>query len=614
MSDAAPPIQLPEHIQIQFTQNLAELRRRQPEVADLLERTGIPDFAVPAMGRDGSFTFRMTSNCGRTTWFGGSSMPSISAEAILAEVSATGGSVILPGMMTGQEALVLLQKLPTSAAVFIIEPDAGNLVIAMHLRDYAAALKSGRLVLLPMQLFPEVMKGLFKRFPGYVMPARMVTSPLLAHGEFELIQQRIGELAQTVFSIQEDVSARAREKVAARMSMGISARPRLAIVIPAGGDASLVSHALARAMRELDWPHVLIMQDHPGNMHVSALLSELASFEPELCLVINRTLGQVMGRGQIDVPAISWFLPGASLSREMPESSFGTSIYFASSPTQVSQLSDFGYPSERLAVCPVGLSSISETPIIATLKGPETRISTHVVIAPATDDQPQGSNVTLPSHVRLWNRLQELAQLEACDNKGSAAESLVRQAMHDIGMVGDDPHVVDFFTRAYRERLSPAALHRADEATLSRFAPSPAHFSPDEFCAWSRALRNDRMAEITIESIRVSGLRMVLIPCDFVQRSNCLLEAITLGMAVVIREADNDSNAKSSVFPDLAPLLFHYRSLDELTNAIQRAERVTVATRYETACRVRADHTITKRVEFMVSALRRIHNRSSDCA
>lgn len=606
MPVAAPPITIPVELRSRFQRNLAALSLHQPEVAARLAVTPLPENIVPTVGRDGQMTFRVSSAGGQWAWFGGSSMPSISAAEILAEISGDGGNVILPAVMTGHEPLALLHRAPRTAAVFVVEPQAVNLVMAMHLCDYALAIESGRLIFFPLSTLHADLTALFRRYPGYVMPIRMITSPLLKHGQTEVIQRQIGEAAQTVYSIQNDLMAEAQSRLAACKPGALSPQPRIAVLDAGSGQSSAENmQSIASALGELHWPSVVVIRNHPRRMHTAATLREVAALKPEVFFCINGIGARMTDSVWAEAPTISWFLPEAALVGEVPGKEADRSMIFASSSRQRDMLVDRGFPPEGLAVCPIGLDVAADAITPDESRDRQDPLASCLVIAPAMDDQPQALNVTLHSHVRLWNRLKEMAGFEAAENDRRETDSSVRQAMHDIGMTGADPNVVDFFARVFVERLLPAAHLRMAQAELGRFAPATRAWSPEAFREWALARRGRSTSELTARAAPDSTVSLAIIPCDFAQKALCVLEALAVGMAVILHVTTNDAVSESLDFPDLSPLIFGYRSQSDLADAIGRAAAVCVATRTEIARRTRTAHTMTKRLEFMIMTLRR---------
>ena len=129
-----------------YHRNQAALRAFQPSVAAILDEVAIPEEVKPATGRDGSDTFLIPDETGRHVWFGGSSMPGISAAEIFAGFRGDGSNASLPGVLTGVEPLVVAGQMAAHTALFVVEQDPLQLKLAMHLRDYSDLFAGGRLV------------------------------------------------------------------------------------------------------------------------------------------------------------------------------------------------------------------------------------------------------------------------------------------------------------------------------------------------------------------------------------------------------------------------------------------------------------------------------------
>ena len=113
-----------------YRDNLAALASFQPRVAEIVDAARIPPGVTPARGRDGSSTLLVPAEEGGSIWFGGSSMPSVSAVEMFAGFVSDGRNVSLPGVLTGVEPLVVINKLPLHTALFVVEEHAWHVRLA----------------------------------------------------------------------------------------------------------------------------------------------------------------------------------------------------------------------------------------------------------------------------------------------------------------------------------------------------------------------------------------------------------------------------------------------------------------------------------------------------
>ncbi len=129
-----------------YHRNLAALTDAQASLAAAIDAIPIPDGVTPVRGRDDSDTFFLPTGDGRGAWFGGSSMPTISAFEAWSGLRGDGRNLILPGVLTGLEPLLILERIPKHSALFVCEPDGLLLKLALILRDYTRFIESGQLV------------------------------------------------------------------------------------------------------------------------------------------------------------------------------------------------------------------------------------------------------------------------------------------------------------------------------------------------------------------------------------------------------------------------------------------------------------------------------------
>lgn len=598
----------------QYQRNLTELERHQPEVAALLHQTVLPENITLATGRDGCPTFRISQPDSRKAWFGGSSMPSISAPGLLAEIPKDGGSVILPAIMTGREALVLLDRLPRHAAVFVVEHQPANLLLALHLYDYVDALQSGRLVLISVDLLAETMRAFWTRYPGYEMPTRMVTSPLIPQVCVSQVQQLISEVAVSVFHIQGETIRGAQQQLNTRRRHALPDRPRVAMIDAGRADGpSDRTAGLAAALCQLDWPHVVCTADLPRQCHVAGALDQVAAFQPEVALLLNGFGARWVEHLPRDLPVISWFLPEASVEQATPVKPLDAHLIFASSGAQRDALAERGVPRDRVALCMDGIMSGVTTDPDLVGAGNDGGPESSVIVAPTIDDRPQTLNVTLPSHVRLWQRLRELARAGSETGPRDTAE-WVRQAMGDVGMTADDDAAIRFFAQAFEERIGPAHQIQSALTELQRGDPSAVVRSPEAFRRWAqnsfRAAPQCRVGTAHQPILRAAPVKerqmhsLAVFPCDFNERFACILGALANGIVVVVREVRNKWERDYPGTADLLPAIFFFQSRVELMAAMQSAAQVSSEQREKIAHDVHANHTMTNRLEYMVTLLR----------
>lgn len=181
--------------------NLEALRPVDPACADRLAALPIPSSVQPAVGRDGSTTWRICRDAGRIEWFGRTSMPTVSAESLLAGFQPGLGNVALGGIGSGREAWLLPERLGRHRSVVVLETDPLNLALALRLWDIADALRARQVVLLLARDLNGLREALLQfccQHPGFELPTRLLAWPWRSKADNQactaLIEQVAGRL------------------------------------------------------------------------------------------------------------------------------------------------------------------------------------------------------------------------------------------------------------------------------------------------------------------------------------------------------------------------------------------------------------------------------------
>ncbi|MFQ5414956.1 MAG: hypothetical protein ACE5E6_10910 [Phycisphaerae bacterium] len=318
----------PEH----FEHNVDALAERQPDVADAVRSVPVPAGVSPATGRDGAPTLRVPGPDGDLIWFGGSSMPTVSADAIVGRVPDDGGNVTLPGVLTGLEPLLLTRRLPPHVATFVVESDLASLRLALHVYDYAPPIRAGRLVFITGADIVAHLRAFFDAHPGYAFPARLISVPHRAPSALAELTARLEHAADEVTRVQTRLIEHACKRLQARAPRahtfaGAPAnaaardtahaprapehRPRVAVVSVDVSPATCAQTArIARALARLEWPHEICIPDAPDRCHVLARLAAVDRAAADFVLIVNGTTGLPRALLPDTLPVVSWCLPG----------------------------------------------------------------------------------------------------------------------------------------------------------------------------------------------------------------------------------------------------------------------------------------------------------------
>ena len=128
--------------------NLAALRDRQPDVARQVSEIDTIEPARIVTGRDGADVVLLGEQDGCAHWLGGSSMPTISATALVSGYPHVNDNVLLASVGTGYEPPLLAERITGHSAVFVYAADAMQLRMALSVCDWSRHIAAGRIVVL----------------------------------------------------------------------------------------------------------------------------------------------------------------------------------------------------------------------------------------------------------------------------------------------------------------------------------------------------------------------------------------------------------------------------------------------------------------------------------
>ncbi len=452
-----------------YERNLDALRAFQPKVAAAVEATRIPPSVTSAIGRDGHPTFLIQCEDGRSQWFGGSSMPTISAPELVSAFESDGRNVVLPGVQTGLEPLLVAAMMPSHAALFVLEPDVRAVKLALELYDYAGLIELGRLVFLLGEVDELVGRfgQFFEKHPGYEVPAHLLPLAGLTSADVTALRAHIERAGTAIGLVHTRATQSSVERLAARPPCPCPAAPRVAVL---GVDARAVSfeqaRRVARALDRLGWSYELCIPDAPNRCHTVARLRAIEAVSADLVLLINGTPGPLSALLPPGLPVVSWFLPGAVAATASAEVPADDRLILAGSARLRDELACAGVPAGAIDLCDAAADVTLFRPPAAPPGAEDRRDLALVMDVP--DDRPEAAGVHLTSQQKLWEALREVVRAELDAYREDRAEAFLTRAERLTGTVLNEPGVREQFVGLLRARIAPAALARsAAEALIS---------------------------------------------------------------------------------------------------------------------------------------------------
>jgi hypothetical protein len=609
-AQSAPTI--PPEWRTRFAHNHSALAKRQPELAESLAAMVIPEHVEPAEGRDGLPTFRLRDVEGRLRWFGQSSMPSISARALLADKRYHGGQVALPGVLTGVEPLVIAEGLPLRSAVFVFEAEPLHVVLALHLQDYSRLIESGRIVFVPANDMRVALMRLFERFPGYEMPTFLLKAVQVPSVKLAELQQRLEEAGQAVVEYQTGLVSTLVESLRSRSPRVIPDRPRVA-VLGLDADASVIEEGgrIATALDRLGWRHVVNVPDRPDRCHIVSHLRAVAQGSDnargscaDAVVFVGRGAGTIRALLPESLPVATWITDDRpfdlqSLGTIGPNDALFVSDAEIGEKLRKALGGDGGIPGEAVQVCEPAADDARYDPLE---RGEEKQAEDGVdvlLVGDLPDDRPEAAHIALTSHVAFWNAARKIARRWADEDRPLDPQRILDEASRTTGISLNEASLRDALMELIRTRVIPGALAhglvRAVEASRLRGSACGANWHLSEGKRWA-------CTEVIPSPTELNGLyhatSLVVFPGGGVLEVRRALDALNAGASVALRCDAESFRRRFPRLADLATSIHFFTSVREFRTLLKRAGRGSRPLNMK-------HHTVAARLEWIMDCLRR---------
>lgn len=464
-----PSTILPPSLLSRWERNRAALAQTQPDVVDRLDETRIHSNIRFVPGRDGSECAQLQDHEAKWRWLGGSSMPTISAAAVFSSFVSESTSVVVPGILTGIEPIVLAGKIPPHTAVFVLEDDPLLVKLALHLHDYHELFTSGRLVLILGPDYGESLCRFVRKHPGYELPSTMVKVPQRTPAEFADMQRRLEAAGAEVAGVVLEALQRSTTALQDRPPCDVPANPAVAVV---GVDPrpSAISHAqqLAGSAEALGWQVALSVPDAPSHCHAISRLDAIASCRADFVVIASGTAGSLRGNVPPNCPMVSWFAPFSVLPESLDDPPGPRDVAVVATRSQHQQLVRLGWPASKVRIESLTFDDACFRPIRLSPADQRRMNADVALLADIPDDRPESCGITLTSHVPLWDSLRQLVAGAAASRLSPDVEDLLRQAETECGVQITDDGLRDRLLALARQRVLPAAVGRAVMSGLDR--------------------------------------------------------------------------------------------------------------------------------------------------
>jgi hypothetical protein len=581
--------------------NLAALRQVQPGLVARLESAAIPRDAEPVTGRDGSPTYLIRVD-GQRRWFGGSSMPSVSAPTLLERFDAGPANVFLPTAGTGREAKLLAARLDAHCAVFVYERDPCHLRLALSLNDLSAEIASGRVVLLSGDDVTAELMAFFESHVGYEFPARMLSLPNLDSQQTRDITAALATASRSVAEYQLAKAQEWSSEVRARREFSLGGSPRLLVLtVDPRTETIAAARAIENAARAAGWPAAGCLPDSPARCHTVARLSAIRDHRPELVLTINcfpGRLGKFLGESQ---PIAHWFLPDAAAGAAQSEGLPDRGLTFAATPALCDQFVEVGLPRDRVDLLEVG----TDPQTYKELDPNDPDVLRHrcdvAVLCDVADLGPQAGHVGLQTHVRLFETLVRSAPSWADDYAADHADAILTEAERRCERSIKEQRIRASFLHLIRNVIAPTLVARR---TVERLAKAGLTLK-----VWGRhwtlpgRFRSAVQGLIPPAAERnhiFNAARVVVCPVFAATTPQRVLDVLAAGGHVVYRKPDQPVELLHPQSAGVLSALPSYRRLSDAHAVVSKTlRRIKNRPFFDEEPRrsVFAEHTLTRRLE-----------------
>lgn len=581
--------------------NLAALRLRQPEVAALIESSDLPDGLTPALGRDGTPTFLLPGEDG-PMWLGGSSMPRASAEEMFGQVDPRGGSVTLPAMLTGMEAIVLAERLAPPFAVFVVDHPP-SFRAALCLRQYGAYFDAGRIVLLISDDLPLRAREFFSRNPGFAMPGHMFKVPQLTAGQLANRARSLEDAGAQAMAAQNEVLTAVVRRLQSTKPSASSAATRIAILASDSGDSTI--DLAQRLERALNPACEMCLPITPAQCHVAARVAAVERMQADLIVYINGIGSEERSLLPSQLPVVNWFSPGTVPRQCSSVGPFDLAV--TESQSDQGRIASTGWPCERVLVLePAADVMETDTADPARSVDGESKI---VVMMDLPDDRPESVGVNLPSHLALWKALQ-LEVIRCCDRVDALRDigSVLAAAQKSSGTMLTDATLAASFEGWLRFLIIPATVARSVGLGLVKSGYQPEIRGRN----WPEIGRGKDLRKGVIPSSFhgqpfLESPAWIVIPWFSHEGVRIALNAMARGSIALMRGPRKLFAREYPGLAELADFIFWFGSPAQLVATLRglishhdsAGEKARLVAR-----RIRADHTVAIRLQKLIRQMR----------
>lgn len=537
---AVPTVSVDDQI---FSTNLDALRHHDPDLAQLLADLPLPEHVKLARGRDGATTFYLTAPDAPGQWFGRTSMPTISAPALLANFDPAGANVALAGVGSGLEAALLAHALAPHQTIFVFESDPLQLSLALRLHNLASPIRARRLLLLLADDHEPLLLRFCQDHDGFAPPTRLLNWPWLDPADRQQFTDLLSRVGRTIAARRSQTIAQLRLK-AARLTapQPLPDRPRLTLLaLSAHYQLTRLGQDLHQAATELGWPTTTVLMASPANANLLPHCRAAVESGPELLILLDHTRADLPAASQ-NIPATTWLSPMATPDQPLVNSLIPKDLCVATTAKTQTQLLEAGLDQDRILTLPLAANPARYKDLQPSQDQLEQARCDVALIAPAANTDPQACGIKLHSHQVLWRKLADLISRNVDQYHDGMLEDLLSDAGRQSGVKLSEQEVRRQLLDVARMALGPTLQRLAMIQALTDADLQVGLWGPG--WGWCSQVGDFWRGSVTSDQHRLAiyrAAKLVLCVEPSGQVGQELLDAVACRAAVLIKSCPSQS-------------------------------------------------------------------------
>jgi hypothetical protein len=446
-----------------FEKNISALRQRQPALAERLSSVDLPASIQWAAGRDGLPVIIQSISDTHIKWMGGSSMPSVSAPAVLANFVDKGVNVALPSIGTGYECLRLIERVQPHCAVFVCEESTERLAATLCVVDLSTSIGDGRLIFLDGDI-EESLPKFIDVFPGYDFPTQLLVLPEFDAAQFKARTDAVHRACHLAADQHAKHAGGHKQNVTFKRRASDN-KPRIAVVsVDTVGGAIEHARKIERAAGALGWKTTISVPDHPQSCSLVSRVQAVAGDSIEFVLMINGTPGRLAEYLPGGISVACWFLDDSRLPPVAFEGVSEMTHLIAASGDVQQKLIAQGGRADCIRLIEKGVDHL----LFERQGETERRFESVLVLVDGEDLSPKAAHVGLESHEKLWAEMQRCIAQASDRKKPMDLPEMLKKAERSTGIKLNDEDLRRQFLAIVTQRVPKTIVARTTvEAMIS---------------------------------------------------------------------------------------------------------------------------------------------------